>query len=503
MFTYIRSLLPILLIMCTLIGCALLQKENANGQLPIDPPLSVGPTTNNGTGEQSQEPSEIHDSDHKNPVLDWQIELRGDPGVHLNSHTTHLPAEKLVFTATFTQEMDHTSVVEAFQKNLINNDFPDKSDYVPTLDFKWLNPLQVEITFNGADITTPNRRYTLSAHGASNKDGSSQLTEDKFLSFDIYPNQSVYSIDQSGKLSKTIVKIPYSLFPLSQSPDGEQLILGRANYLETDAGYLPYLFDIQSKKILKIFPTSYVNPFWGNDHKLYTLNENSLVRLGDEEEQWVEFGEYPYIHGWSISPDQKYEIYLLSKDLDPTKTKVSIMVKDLNTNQTETYEDLVPMNDLNPINSTIMHYKIQWINSNKQVYLETFSDYGDRKDYIFDLKGKEVFVAPEFLQVESSYSSGAPKWSMDQQYVATNAYEKQSGIYDADGKLLYEWNPSYPPQGTLYWNPNKHIVAYKTATAEAYYVVQYDLDRGEIILTEGDFKILGWTDNGTSLQVSK
>ncbi len=486
-----------MIIVVALIGCTLFQKEVPQVQLPVDSPNSSESTTIGGTNDPTQHPNGNPVNSSSSSQLDWQLEFRGDPGIYLQNHTTHLPAEKLIFTATFTQEMEHASVEKAFQENLINNDFPDKSDVVPTLDFKWLNPLQVEITFNGADLTTQTYRYTLSAQGAFNKDKSLQLIEEKFLSFDIYPNKTLYGIDPYGRVSKPTAKIPYSLFPLSQSPDGQQLILGRANYLETDAGYLQYLFDIPSKKIKKIL-NAY--PFWGNDEKLYLLNDNSLVRLGDEEEQWVEFGEYPYIHGWSISLDQKYEIYLLSKDLDPDKTKVSIMVKDLITNQTETYEDQVPMNVLNSINKKIIHFKIQWINNNKQIYLKTYSEYGDQKYYIFDLESRELSEAPEFLHVANNWS---PSWSMDQKYVAIPPNEKQSGIFDTNGNLVYEWNPLYIPGSTLYWHPNKHIVAYKTITTDSDYIVQYDLYNGEITLTEGDYTILGWKTDGASLQVSK
>lgn len=497
MYKLVKSSIPLLLIFFTLFGCALINKDRDNGELVTNSPIILDPNTTGGQNSKTPNTDSMIGELKESTELDWRIEYRDDPSIRLSHNPTHLPAERLVFIATFNQAMNTAAVEEAFQSNLLAPNQSDMSSSQPTLEFKWYNPLQVEVIVPGAELSY----FTLSPKGAVNKDGNLELLDDKQLTIVIYPKHVLYKIDQLGKLSKPITTIPNSLFPLSQSPDGKQLLLARSYYLETEGPAIPYLFDIQSNKIVRILPEGDERPFWGNDNNLYTLKNNALIRLSSDEEQWIEFGEYPYIHGWSISPDLQYEVFLLSKNIEPKHTKITIMIRDLQTLNTKTYEDILPMNDLDSFINGIMHYPIKWM-THKQIFLSTYLENKNRSlhDYVFDLETGELTKAPQFLQIESYYGTGSPTWSMDQQYIAINEFNQNSGIYDFEGNLLYNWS-TYQPSGGLYWSPTKHIVAYESVVGTDHFIVQYDLEIGKTIITEGNYTILGWTEDGSHLQV--
>lgn len=502
---YIKTFTLLFLIVFSLIGCTILQKEKGSiGHFPIDSPVTSGPSTTEGSIGSTDMSVDQPWSKEVPTSLDWQIELRGDPGIQLNNKPTHLSADKLNFIITFNQEMNPNSVIEAFQKNL--ETYPKDTDihFTPSLDFKWHNPLQVEITFSGQDLPYDDMIFTLSPQGSENKHGDQQLVEDKKFSFKLSQDKELYYVDLTGKLSKSITKIPYSLVPLSQNQNGEQLLLFRTYDIDSEGPIIPYVFDLPSKKIKRIYPETEDRPFWGNDLKLYSLKDHALVRMNDEEEQWVEFGDFPYIHGWSTSPDLHYELYFLSKDLDPIKTKVSILVKDLQTQTEKIYENILPMNDLDPQTGGIVQFPIRWISDNKQIYIPTFEESSGRKlsDYLFTVDNGELVIAPEYLQIESFYGLGSPAWSKDNKYIAFNEYGKQTGIYDSEGNMQYKWQ-TYIPNGAFYWNPKKDIVAFQSVTDTGHFIVQYDVTSGVTTLTEGDYSILGWKADGTALHVYK
>lgn len=478
----------LLLTLFTSTGCTLLQTENTT----IYPKLPKTASPIVGI-ESKQIPTLSKEELNQSEILpEWQIELVGDPGVQLDIET-YFPPEKLSFIVTFNREMDRTSVEEAFQRNLFSQ-AQEVQDLDPAsiLEFNWINPIQVEVAFNGEKAKSRSIDYTISPQGAFTKEGNRVLEDQKKITFRLAQKSMLYQIDKKGELSKPIADVPFSLTPVSISPNGTEMILQRTiSYQGNDI--IPYLYDLKSKKIVKIYPKRSEAPFWGNDHKLYTLTENSLIAMSDEDEQWIEFGEYPYIHGWSISPDLRYEVFLLSKSKDQ-ETRVTLLMKDLLAQSEQIYENLLPMNDLDADHKQVF-FPLTWIPNKNQLFIESFGT--NKKDWLFDPDTGKLSEAPKYLQADHQFFDlESPKWSKDGRYVALI----NSGIYSSEGKLQYDWGIN-PPTGALYWNPQSPVIAYESYSGDEKRIIQYNVETGKTISTKGNFTILGWTPDGISLLV--
>jgi hypothetical protein len=479
----IGSLFYLLLLITSVAGCSLLHSADPGldtGSLPFS---SQESSTNIQNVTELFSGNDVRDSAIKN-INEWQIDYPGDPGIQTGKYT-HLPAEELSFIATFPAPMDKQSVEKAFRNNLLSH--AEKGiEITPELEFNWINPIQVEIIFPGQNFKPwpESPTFTLSPAGAKSDSGAEVTDDVKVFHFVLAPKHILYHIDQDGVVSRPTAVLPFSLIPLQVSSNGNDLVLERKDEFPNERKITTYWYDLAKKEIKQIYPSRSELPYWGMDRNLYLLTENALVNLNGAEEQWIQFGEYPFIHDHLISPDLNYELFLLSKGNEVGKDKMSILVRDLENNHEEIFENVALLNP---------PYKVVWIPESKQVYIASS---GNVKDMIFDVSNGTFKEAPPFLQVQSDNT--LPLWSRDGKYVAI----AEKGIYTADGQFIHELR-EIESDRVLLWNPHLPILAYPSFDEQGKRIVQFHVESGIQVITQGEYTPLAWSEDGKELLVEQ
>lgn len=498
MYRKIKHLLPILFIITTLVGCTLYKFDKSSTFVSNETPsLSNNPIKEEGQNDGVTVPSPNVGNGAK---IDWQIEFRDDPSVIRDERVTYLPEDTLVFIVTFNEVMDRDSVEDAFRQNIVDPSIGYPMLEAPLLHFRWMNPLQVEIIVEGKGHAHMPGHYTLSPNGAMNKEHTQQLSTETSVAFKLTKNKAIYTIDSYGQQSKHIAEVPYALVPVALNINSDELILARTYASNIQGKQTAYVFDLNNQKITRYFSDLMTLPFWGNDETLRLIKETAVIRVEHLEEQWKEFGDFPYIYGWSISPDLQYEVYIVSKEQVVEDTLVSIMVVDL-VNHTETvFETILPMKALSPAMDGNDYVDMIWTNDQQHLYLRPTGGISDAlaDAYLLDIHTGNLTMVPTYLQNGSGYSK--PAWSHNGEYVAVASTVEKPGIYDRDGNLIREW-VTYIPKGSFYWHPAQLIVAYAAQSETEEYVIQFNLESGEMIITEGAYSVLGWNRDGTQLYV--
>lgn len=479
----IGPLFYLLFLITSVVGCSLLHSAEPDMDTASISLTSQGSSTNNQSLTKLFSGKKERASVIKN-INEWQIDFPGDPGVQTGKYT-HLPMEELSFIATFPAPMDKQSVEEAFRNNLLSH-AENEIETTPELEYNWINPIQVENIFPGHKYKPwpDSPTFTLSPAGAKSESGAEITDDAPNFQFVLTPKHVIYKIDRDGVVSRPIAVLPHTLFPLQVNSNGIDLVLARQDELHKKSIFTTYWYDLTTKEIKQIYPSRYELPYWGMDQNLYLLTENALVKLNGTEEQWIQFGEYPYIHGHLISPDLNYELFLLSKGNEVGKDKISILVRDIENNHEEIIGNVALLNP---------PYRTVWIPESKQVYI---SSTGNGNDTIFDVSDGKIIEAPSFLQVQSD--KFLPLWSHDGKYVAI----AEKGIYSADGQFIQELRETVP-EGVLVWHPHLPILVYQSFDEQGKRIVQIHVDSGIKVITQGEYTPLAWSEDGKELLVEQ